>query len=291
MKDILSRLPLLRLEFCCTSRGITVPHNPGSAWHGGLGKALHDVAPQSYQVLYGEKEGALPHPYVLRPPQGHESLPRGARFNFEIILAGPAVAEFPGLLMAVDHWSRLGVGPGLGGFTVERILQHLPDGLLLPVFDGSAARAPHAHSAAELWQTERTATQLQLELRTPLLIKQDNGHLRQAPDCRALMQRLINRIDMLIRLDPSAPTMGRPAKDALLGRLQHIEISSNTLQWQTQERYSARQKAWMPFGGLAGEIVYCGDLSAVTPWLTLLEWLHLGNKTTFGHGRIEVRAA
>lgn len=45
----------------------------------------------------------------------------------------------------------------------------------------------------------------------------------------------------------------------------------------------------MVLGGLRGELRYEGELSALWPWLRLMEWLALGGKTTFGFGQVAVQ--
>jgi hypothetical protein len=42
----------------------------------------------------------------------------------------------------------------------------------------------------------------------------------------------------------------------------------------------------MPFGGILGVLQYQQVAPHLLIWLQLAEWLHVGNKTTFGHGRI-----
>src|SRR5690242_20312740 len=44
----------------------------------------------------------------------------------------------------------------------------------------------------------------------------------------------------------------------------------------------------MDFDGVVGWIEWEGDLTAVLPWLQAVEVLHVGQKATFGLGRLEV---
>lgn len=290
MKSALAQLPLLHLRFYCTSQGITMPDNPGSAWHGGFGKALHDIGSSAYATLYGDRSGSLPHPYILRPPQGHTALAKGQSFEFALILIGPALAELNAILAAIDLWSRLGVGPGLGKFSVERIEQQLPNSKQHMLYGAGCAQPPQMHSAAELYLDARPIQQLDLQLVSPLLVKQDNGHLRQAPALDAIAQRLLNRIDMMLKITCPDIRLGMDNKRRILEQIANAQLAHSDLQWQDQARYSARQKSWMPFGGLTGQLRYHGQLDALAPWLPLLEWLHLGNKTTFGQGQISCQA-
>jgi hypothetical protein len=56
-------------------------------------------------------------------------------------------------------------------------------------------------------------------------------------------------------------------------------------------RRSYRQGKWMDFDGVVGWIEWEGrGCGAATPWLRAAEILHIGQKATFGQGRIELLA-
>ena len=60
------------------------------------------------------------------------------------------------------------------------------------------------------------------------------------------------------------------------------------LRWYDWQRYSSRQRQEMALGGVIGEWRLRGDLSALSPWLWLGQWLHAGKNATMGLGRYEV---
>ncbi|MBE9610833.1 CRISPR system precrRNA processing endoribonuclease RAMP protein Cas6 [Chitinilyticum piscinae] len=280
----LAALPVLRLRFTASAAAMRAPHNPGSAWHGGFGKALHDTQPAAYLALYGNDDRStdnLPRPYVLRPPH---TLHNGAQQDlcFEIILIGDAIAHASAVIAAVRHWGQLGVGPDRGQFSLRRVESITP---------GATAPCHHPEqlcpfSLDQAWQATETS-QLRLQLLSPLLLKLQGDHLGQAPDMPLLITRLLHRIDSLLLAHLQAGLPGvlrRQAQQAA----STVTLRDKQIRWISQPRYSARQHSWMPFGGLIGQLDYHGHgLTECGAWLGLAEWLHLGNKTTFGHGQIK----
>jgi CRISPR/Cas system endoribonuclease Cas6 (RAMP superfamily) len=72
----------------------------------------------------------------------------------------------------------------------------------------------------------------------------------------------------------------------LLRDAEEIKITNENLCWYDWERYSARQKDLMKFGGLKGEITFTGNLNPFMPYLSLAEMVNVGQETSFGLGRI-----
>jgi len=63
------------------------------------------------------------------------------------------------------------------------------------------------------------------------------------------------------------------------------------MQWDDWDRFSGRQKKWMKFGGLTGDVSYSGDLQPFMEILKLGEWIHIGGKTSFGLGKYNLEIA
>ena len=54
-------------------------------------------------------------------------------------------------------------------------------------------------------------------------------------------------------------------------------------------RHSYRQGKWMDFDGVVGWMEWEGPgVGAMVPWLRAAEALHVGQKATFGLGRVEL---
>lgn len=273
--QIIAQLPLMQVRVKARSLGMQQPQNVGSAWHGGLGKVLHDTEPKAYAALYGDAQenGAelQAKPYVLRPPSLSANLAAGAAFEFSVILIGGGVAHASALTNAIHRLASAGVGPGRGQFSVDDI---------------ACQPIKLAANAAALQGRD-----LILRLMSPALLKQDNAHIKHAPPLVLLLKRLFSRVDQFLAQMPESNIMPAALRQALLQHASAASIGNEQLTWHSTPRYSARQKAWMPFGGMLGVLQYQQVAPHLLVWLQLAEWLHVGNKTTFGHGRICVLMA
>ena len=102
------------------------------------------------------------------------------------------------------------------------------------------------------------------------------------------MNRLLGRVNALSTLYGSGVLVTPEEKRSLLTRAETIILEHSSLAWSDWQRYSKRTESVMPFGGLLGESVYCGELSPFIPWLSLGQWIGVGGKTSFGLGRYEL---
>ena len=267
--DIIARLPLMQVSVKARSLGMQLPDNIGSAWHGGLGKVLHDTQPEAYAALYGDDpqnadQSRLNKPYVLRPPQPDANMFAGGYFGFSIILIGSGIQYAPELCAAIHHLAAQGVGPGRGQFEVESIEKKLIQ-------------------LDELLPQESDIT---LHFLTPTLIKEDNRHIKDAPSMQLLIKRIINRAEGYLQSLAVPVQVPEMLKQSLLQQADQILPATHDIAWHNMPRYSARQKVWMPFGGMCGSLQFEKLPVSLLQWLQLAQWLHIGNKTTFGHGRI-----
>ena len=76
----------------------------------------------------------------------------------------------------------------------------------------------------------------------------------------------------------------QPPNFSQLAELAQQITGVNHFTWCQWQRYSNRQQQKMRFDGVLGCLILTGDLSAFLPMLQAGQWLHAGNKTTFGMG-------
>lgn len=188
-----------------------------------------------------------------------------------MILIGVAVAQANAVIQAIHTLAQQGVGPGRGRFAIENISQQ-------------------SMSVGIDFVQEAKQQDMTLSFLTPTLLKQDNQHLKQAPCFSLLLKRILWRTEQFLQTLPNPVELPNDLRRQLIQQATHVTIESSVLEWHNTPRYSARQKAWMPFGGLCGKVHYLNVPNILLPWLQLSEWLHLGNKTTFGHGRIAIQS-
>lgn len=294
----LNGLPLLRLHFAFrTLAPLRLQGYAGSTWHGALGHALAAVAPDAFDCLYRASTGDdAPRPFALFPHARPAEIGAGGWLGFSVTLAGSAVALALEVMLGAEHLGERGLGNrqirlALAGVGCERA-----DGAVTPVLGSAGVVQAQALAPVELaelgglWSAVPARRAL-LRFDTRLRLKTGNGLLETAPPLRLLLQRLLERVSALQTLyGTGAPLPGELVRD-LLHRAEAVELEGHDLRWLEWERTSGRSGQRMPWGGLAGEVAYRGDLAPLLPWLALGEWLHVGAKSTFGLGHYTVLAA
>lgn len=276
-------LVLLRLRVTCLSRGLQWSGLPGSLLHGMLGKVLREQDPATYADLVGPLDAAggneTPRPMWLQPPLDPRAvLAPGDGFAFDLLLANPRPTWLAALQRAIPEIGRQGLGKTRGRFDVVDIV---------PVaWRPGSASGPIALAdmLVQVPAASGGATQFGLQCVTPLRLKAEGGLLRQAPSAALLVRRLLARAAMLAQ----CPIGALPLADAALAQAQSVQLTEQDLHWDDLTRYSARQDAVLPLGGLTGWIGYRAapgaNVAAALAWLAAGEWLHIGGKTTFGLG-------
>ncbi len=259
--DIVNHAFTLRAE-----ETIHLPEYKGSTFHGGFGRALYAISPTWSNYFLAPKSNAghaLPPPYVLLPPLDEKTTyEAGENFPLNLTLFGEANQHYALTHAAVEYLGgRFGLGYGRGKYSIQEITTSKPPG------------------------TETSTTEtgcIKLRLTTRLRLKNNNRLSRQAPDFSQLISRLGGRIKSLEHA--YAGTADSLIPEFNTDQIHHIKHQDHT-NWDDWDRFSGRQKTWMKFGGLLGEITYQGDLQPYLPLLRLGEWIHIGGKTSFGLGK------
>ncbi len=257
---------------------LELPPVPGLLVHSFLGMALQQTAPTVFQQLFGGSD-ERGRPYALYAPLKHpRRINTGGNWSFEIRLFNQQVSHAAAVVQALLHIQQAGLGKQRAPFQLKGFAAL--DRLGNPQADLGQARAL---TFADL-DAQPLPGPLHLQLLAPLRLKQRGDILRQPPDMALLLHRLIGRVSGLL---------GQP--EALLSHeqyqpLQHAaaqcRLLNAELSWLDAERYSARQQQAMVLGGLYGQLEYSPPDPLLWPWLRLMQHLQLGNKTTFGFGKI-----
>lgn len=337
-------LPALRLErlrFLCEALDpIRLPTYSGSAWRGLLGHSLRRSvcvtrAPTcegcllrqqcAYSSFFespalpeqaGQRYRALPHPFVLEPPPaGQREHAPGEPLSLGITLIGPAAELLPYLIHALQRAGERGLGRENARFRLHEVIQETQPGSAdwRAVYETRIGSLQAFHS--QVPAIGSCPQPLQLELLTPLRIKQQGHYVRPDQlDARALLGTLATRIQLLAELygarQPStlsAPRALQPTPDAmpesslaqspptlferraLHSAIDQVQLDTADLRWVDWTRYSSRQRSHMQLGGLLGTVQLSGSgLAPLWPLIALGQWLHLGKNTSFGLGRYRV---
>ncbi len=277
----------LRADTC-----IKLPFNKYSAFHGGFGHALKRISPHFYDRLCSPRppdggNGAWPKSYVLLPPLDHDTqyLP-GREFFCELTLFGNTVPDFPVCYAALEFLgSTFGLGKNRGKFTITQVDAAMPaaargDPAKQDIIDGEAI--------AEGFDLP-DSSKVSISFVTHMRLKTKGRLLRDEPEFSLFFARLLGRLNTLALAYGNGPITTPEQKHLLLQLAALIKIKNADICWNDWSRFSSRQKAWMKFGGLTGQITYIGNMGPFLPWLAMGEWTQAGGKTSFGLGKYVIR--
>ena len=236
----------------------------------------------------GGRYARLPHPFVLDlasiPGDG---VAPGQTFALGINLIGPAQAQAPYLIHALQFAGQRGLGRGGGRFRVTVLEREQT----LGAEDWRLVYTPESAQYLAATPGDRTnpvpkpaPSRVRVHLLTPLRIKR-RGHLVGPAEFEPgnLLHALCERIALLgehYGADGAGRHWARIKTEAEGVRMEHQD-----LYWQDWTRYSSRQNTLMEMGGLLGHMLLTGPgLSALWSALDYGQWVHVGKGTSFGLG-------
>ncbi len=247
---------------------INLPSYKGSAFHGGFGHALETLSPTWFAYFFQPANhlgNTIPKPFVLLPPlDQQQNYQAGEPFECELTLFAEATQHHAIAQVAIEFLGhKLGLGFNRGKFKITNITEL--------TFDNTPVN-PQA---------------LSLNFVTRLRLKTNNKLLKQPPDFPLLLTRLFGRLKTLQQSYSNIP-INEQIYQQLLHQSNEIQTLHSNLRWDDWDRYSGRQKEWMKFGGLLGDIRFQGNMQPFIPYLQMGEWCHIGGKTSFGLGKYQL---
>jgi hypothetical protein len=212
---------------------------------------------------------------ILSAPPGSAPLP--SAFSFSIRLLGPAAPAFPAIISGLARH-----GLRLPGGHIQLIRAEDSAGAL---FDSSSpSLPPRPPRLSCLNPAAEPARRIRIAFLTPALIKTGGSPCFQPATFAALCLE-----HSLVRAVRVFNTFFAPPGNRL-PRLElppaPFSILRHRLFRYLLPRISHRQQKHMHFDGLLGFLDLEGELSPVIPFLRAAEILHLGQKATFGLGRL-----
>ena len=236
------------------------------------------------------KFSTAPAPYVLNPPlTNRQAFHPGDLLDFEMVLIGPAIEALPYFIYTFTELGRKGLGSQRGKYDLVGVdLLRWKDAIR--IYDGGTqvltAYSPQTKIEPE--PEEHGVSTLVLNFLTPLRLKV-KGDLVTQLTFPVFFERLVNRLTLLNAFynGKSGPLLDF---SSLLSLALEVETVADHLRWHDWERYSARQKDTMKFGGLEGTVSFAGRLGPFVTWLRLGEQVNVGQSTTFGLGRFIIVA-
>jgi hypothetical protein len=229
-------------------------------------------------------------PEILADPGDTADAPRdlapGDPLRFDLLLVGRTVDLQAYALLAIERLAGNGLGRTRARFAVQRVSALDVSGSWRSVVEdgrpaGRGILKPAFPSADAL-----PGDRLRLRFLTPTRLPSKNER-ETDPGFPALAFAMLRRTLELAWVHVPGAAVDwrfRPLLDQAHG----VRISASDLRWQDQERYSARQRRTMTFGGFVGTMELEGDLAPFAPLLRTAEILHVGKGATFGLGRFAV---
>jgi CRISPR-associated endoribonuclease Cas6 len=242
-------------------------------WHGALGRVLHHHFPEVFELLYGESNDQA-RLYALTPPTPQNP-------HLKITLFGPAVEHSVAvsqallLLGAEEEYPfqvrRAEVETCLGNhifYTAELGLTDWPKALPLTSW----------------LEQKQMVSKVTIQLLTPLILKEGNEVLQDAPEFSQFIQRLLSRISQVSFSAGCAAPFSKSQIIEWIELARPVELVKAVLYNTQLERQSGRTKQRMFFSGFTGKLEYAGDITPFVGLLRLGEKFQLGGKTAFGFG-------
>jgi len=280
-------LHLSRQRYTLRSLGLQWSGFPGALLHSGLGMMLAQVSPEVFTTFIGGEDARLgepsrPRPWWMLPPlDARLAFAPGDDVQFDLFFANPQAHWADTCAQALTALGQAGVGKSRGRFV---LLRHEPVPWEMPGEQGARGTNGTVPIGCMLESARMPPNggHLGVQLITPLRMKGERGLVQQAPSGTLFMQRLLARAAML----SGVRVHDLPLAALALEQAAMLRITQQDLHWDDLSRYSARQQAEVPMGGLTGWLRYSsnGPLDAAFAWLSAGEWLQVGTKTTFGLG-------
>lgn len=231
-----------------------------------------------------------PRPFVFEPAGGARELEAGERLETGLVLLGRAIELQPFVLLALERMGAGGLGAGRARFSLERVDFLAEDGRWRSGFRAGASSWPDAVvplvAGTEAGEEVGRVT---IRFLTPTRV-QKKGRPQTRLDFRTVGFVALRRVLELAHFHVPETEVDWQFQP-LLSLASEVAVTRSELRWQDLARFSNRQQAKVPAGGVVGEIDLEGELAPFVPLLRAAEVVHVGKGAAYGLGRIEVLAA
>lgn len=293
LQQVAGRLPLLRLQLQIQMQQAgEFDQDAGALFHGSFGWALHEVAPELWDLAYGELTQQESRPFCILPPALPCQWQRGDTVTFAIVALATMALQPDRLLATVIRMGKRGLGSRQIRFTLQQATQLTPDGPILLLLQGVAVTARPAPTSVLARAVEQANTlaavmsdvAIRVQCSSRLRLKDQGKVLRRAPTALQIARAICRRLCTVQQVNEAEKT----ALYQLLSPLEQIVLRQDESRQDQMQRYSNKQQQQHPIEGICGWWLYSGAaVPMLLPWLAIGQWLQLGGKTSFGFGAIE----
>jgi len=208
-----------------------------------------------------------------------------------LTLVGRAIGYFPYFVFVLRELEASGLGSGRkqgkGRFELVGVEVLPSEGVPVPLFDrqkGTLRSYDVVRTGREFEERAKAFDSrfVTVEFQTPVRLVHEKRLVREM-EFHLLFRNLLRRISALIRLH-CGNTLDVDYR-ALIAASERVATISSRNRWSDHERYSARQRAEVPMGGITGFVRFEGELEPFLPFLVAGEVLHVGKGCVMGLGQ------
>lgn len=187
------------------------------------------------------------------------------------------------LVDIINVIGQLGVGKDRIEFKVSRITQHLQHDGQIELWNNNTHHMNNIALEKRVWnKPDKNISKLLIQLVTPhRFVKQ--GKLVEELTIEIFFENILRRLELLAALYGEYTSDISDRNDGIVES--HIEMYDINLFWEEWQRYSARNRKEMKFGGLVGSFVLSGNLTPILPYLQFASYAHIGKQVAFGLGK------
>jgi hypothetical protein len=213
----------------------------------------------------------------------------GEELSFGLTLIGRAQEFFPHFVVALREMDRLGRArqtialtriesrTGFSACSPGQIVydagENLVHGMAPPLTLADCAREPCPRGPV----TIEFVTQTRLK---------HEGMWARIAEFQVFFRRLLGRLSSMARFHCGAPL--EVDFKRIIDEAHKVRLVRNDARWVSWSRYSSRQNTKMQWEGLAGTVIYDGELTPFWPYLVFGQYIHVGHGATFGLGRYQI---
>ncbi len=232
----------------------------------------------------GSRDRDIPLPFVIDLVDRGRDSARENDLEFSILLFGPALENYEFFILVFSEMGRHGIG--------KRRIQSrevlISDRNRRLIYSSCQEKILHSPSLSGFqFSSGSAARRLEVSYRSPVRLKRD-GRLVRSPDFETLIRSSLRRFVYLEDLYGTLEEL--PTAEIVEGSV-GVRTVLSEVRWVDRYRYSNRTRLRMNLGGLLGRQEFAGEILPFhVDLLRFASIFHLGNGSTFGHGKIDVRA-
>tara|TARA_R110001583_G_scaffold193653_1_gene362531 strand:+ start:9383 stop:10315 length:933 start_codon:yes stop_codon:yes gene_type:complete len=271
----------------------------GPTLHGGFGHAVKQVGEAFYDWFFdckNQQGQSIQKPYAfILPTDKKRNFAPQDDWSFTLMIWGDRTQAITSVIEALLHWQTLGLGSARAPFKIQS-LRLIGSEQRLIYLAGSKLNFSlpqprtllDALQQGELKAGVEPANTVWLNTLSPLHLKHQRQVIKNAPEVDVFLSSIARRINTLaINFEPDDNLLPLVA-ESLASSVQLLHDNTHSA---PVSRYSLREQKQRHIETLEGSWFYHGDIAALMPWMILADVVGMGNKTTFGFGRVSWQLA